>query len=219
MTQTIVGIDMSFRSPAICVLDAKKKMLWTYFIRQRQRNKEHNGQILIENRDSCFYGWTYVSVCLDASTQASGQQHSLARMQQFRSLLPRIVAIICSHGSARETLVAIEHYAFNANNRGMNAKASSSQSLLMELGGCLRFMICCYGFKILELSPSTIKKTFSGSGRATKEEMYAAARNRFHLPDIATLIGVPVDGLKHIPHPVEDVVDAIATAVSARASI
>lgn len=215
-SKKIVGIDMSFRSPALCVLDSDRKMLWTYFFRQRQKQKEHSGQVFIADIESCFYGWTYMSVCLDFSEQS--HHRGLVRMHEFRLLITKIVAIICSHGSARDTLVAIEHYAFNAHNRGMSAKASSSQSLLMELGGCLRFMLCCYGFEIMELSPSTIKKTFSGSGRATKEDMYDAAMNRFHLPDIAALIGVPVGDLIHIPHPVEDIVDAIATAVSARSA-
>ena len=218
MTNTkIIGIDMSSRSPALCVLDYDKKMLYTYFFRQRIRQKERSAQILVTDPDSYFSSWTYVSVCLEF-TEHEPDLGSLARMTHFRLLLTKIMAVIRTHtvGATHSVTVAIEHYAYNANNRGQSAKASSSQSLLMELGGCLRFMLNCYGYQVLELSPSTIKKTFSGTGRATKEDMYDAARCRFRLPDIAALIGVPVDNLVHIPHPVEDIVDAIATAVTAR---
>ena len=67
---------------------------------------------------------------------------------------------------------------------------------------------------IVEIPPTTIKKMFSGSGRADKDIMYQTYRNKFGLPDIAAHIGLGGKVYKHVPHPVEDMVDALAVAVA-----
>ncbi len=205
---TFIGIDMSASSPGLCIVDELRETITTYFFRQRVKRSERSGQMLLSNPRSQFSGWTYRSICLDSTQELMPTDGCLARFSRYKMRVCKIMAVICSKAPCRLTsVVAVEHYAYKMSN-------SSSQSVLMELGGCLRLLLHSYGYAVREISPSAIKKHFSGSGKARKEDMFRAALDRHHLPDVAAIIGVQVEGLARIPNPVEDIVDAIATALT-----
>jgi Holliday junction resolvasome RuvABC endonuclease subunit len=104
-----------------------------------------------------------------------------------------------------QMLVAIEAYAFHM--------MSSSVTVLAELGGVMRNKLFRAGVRFVELSPTTIKRWFTGSGAADKKEMW----RRF---SIVTKHTLPLDKIipgsfaRTIPSPHSDIVDSFAAAVA-----
>ena len=90
-------------------------------------------------------------------------------------------------------------------NYALGMAGSSSVSKLCELGGILRHYISENKWSFSELSPGTIKKFFSGNGRASKSEMIEAYREKHGYPMLNDLFKI-----KDLQHPQEDMVDAIA---------
>lgn len=84
---------------------------------------------------------------------------------------------------------------------------SSSVSKLYELGGILRHALWQKGIPFEEHAPSTVKKRFTGSGRADKVQMWRSFREK-GFPDLLAMMGLVVG--KDVPHPVQDIVDAVA---------
>ena len=87
----------------------------------------------------------------------------------------------------------------------------------MELGGCLRMKLCEQGHEILELAPTQVKKMFTGQGKSTKDDMYERFKE-WSIP-LFDLLGLKESKYKHVPHPLEDMVDAIAVAIGLLALI
>jgi len=105
-----------------------------------------------------------------------------------------------------DTVVGIEHYSFMSKN-------TNATSILIELGSLLRGLLLTRGHKILEIPPTTVKNMFSDSGRASKDDMYAAYLEFFHLPSLYSLLGLK-DNYTSVPHPIEDIVDSMAVALT-----
>jgi Holliday junction resolvasome RuvABC endonuclease subunit len=108
--------------------------------------------------------------------------------------------------SQNDTIVGIEGYAFS-----FGFHKTSSQSTLMELGGILRMYLSMYNHVITELSPSNVKKLFTGIGKSKKQDMYNCFQERFYLPKIEPLIGIKTNF--KLSNPVEDIVDSFAIAI------
>lgn len=96
--------------------------------------------------------------------------------------------------------VYIENYAF-----GM---VSTSVSKLCELGGIMRYALWKKGWTFSEISAGTIKKHFSGSGKASKRDMVTAYQKRGY-PLMNTVLSIT-----SYQHPQEDMVDALATLLT-----
>ena len=63
-----------------------------------------------------------------------------------------------------------------------------------------------------EIAPSQAKKIWSGKGNAKgKTPMYEAYTDRYKMPVIEPIIGMKPGSIRH---PVDDIVDSIAIAVS-----
>jgi Holliday junction resolvasome RuvABC endonuclease subunit len=84
----------------------------------------------------------------------------------------------------------------------------------MELGGILRYELSRHGFgTILEPTPGQVKKYFSGSGRASKQDMEHAWTNLYQLPDIYTIFKSKRKTNETVHHPMEDIIDGLACAL------
>jgi Holliday junction resolvasome RuvABC endonuclease subunit len=97
---------------------------------------------------------------------------------------------------SHSVFVYIEGYA-------LGMAGSSSVSKLCELGGILRYMLWREKWTFNELSPSTVKKHFAASGRASKPDMLNAYLKKGY-PLLNEVLNV-----KSHQHPAEDVYDAI----------
>jgi Holliday junction resolvasome RuvABC endonuclease subunit len=159
----------------------------------------------IDNKASCFDGWFIETVCIEI---AEGETlKTWGSSEKCNRYLDKVMKILCFLGSnlGEDKIVGIEHYSYNS-------RMSSSFSTLMELGGLLRTTLSCGHHDIREISPSAVKKMFGGVGKATKDDMYNVYKTRYGLPDLNSMIGIKSD-YAHVPHPVEDMVDAVAVAI------
>jgi Holliday junction resolvasome RuvABC endonuclease subunit len=101
--------------------------------------------------------------------------------------------------------LGIEHYAYSAG-------GTHSDSTLKELGGILRRQLCHSKHNIVEIVPSQVKRIFAQQGNAKKNDMYKAFLDIYKLPDLRPLMNVDIR--KNIMHPIDDMVDAFAVAMS-----
>jgi len=139
-------------------------------------------------------------------------QFSLYRFNKYDVRLRALLSIL---GDNREgnKIVGIEGYSYYS-------QASQADTILKELGGCLRMNLCYAGHQILEIPPSAVKKIFSGDGKSNKNKMYRHGRNDYGLPDLFRLMNIGeerdcmADPAKDIPHPIEDLVDSLAVTLS-----
>jgi Holliday junction resolvasome RuvABC endonuclease subunit len=204
-TTTIVGIDMSLSSPGIARLDPTRKILSLYFFRSRKK-MEHHATLRVEDARSCFHGWTIDIVCILEPSEEFVQKQGVC--PKYNLFMHRVAHICALVGPPCENLqLSIEGYAFGK-------MASPSSSTLMELGGCLRTWMASQGHLLQQLSPSNVKRSFTGKGTSDKDKMYETFQTKFHLPPLCNAIGL-INDYVHTPNPVEDLVDAVAVAVSA----
>lgn len=90
-------------------------------------------------------------------------------------LLVLAYAILAEVPPEKTDLVVFEGYALGGA-RGMGAAYTA------ELGGLLRAELRASGLALLELPPSSLKKWSTGHGRASKDDMVRAARERKYSP-------------------------------------
>lgn len=79
---------------------------------------------------------------------------------------------------------------------------------IIENLGYLKVSLTKEQLSFLELSPTTIKKGFAGSGKATKEDMVRMFEEKINL-DLYKIL-ILNKSLKHIPKPITDIVDSFA---------
>jgi Holliday junction resolvasome RuvABC endonuclease subunit len=108
--------------------------------------------------------------------------------------------------SPRGCLVLIEAHVFHV-------AQSSSITQLAEIGGVIRNKLYAAGYDVREISPTAIKKWFSGSGAADKQRMWNAFLR--HAPHLKLAEWLPASfNNGHIPSPHQDLVDSFAIAHS-----
>lgn len=206
MVHTVVGLDMSLSNPGICIVQPIQKKITLFYFRNRKL--EHNGIKKITDEKSCFYNWFIEIICLEQhSDDELKELGSSEKCNQYMARISMIITSILSVSKSCNTLVGIEHYSYNS-------IMSNAYSTLMELGGCMRVALSSNFYRYEEISPTAIKKLFSGNGKAKKDTMYDAYQHKYHMPDMCEMIGLGGKTYKHVPHPVEDLVDAFAVALS-----
>lgn len=205
-TRVIYGIDMSLTNPGLCVMNPSRKTIRLYCYRNRK--KERSMTASVSDPRSVFADWI-ISVCLIEPPPCSSASDDL--FGRYLSELQVLLALIGPNTSG-SSLLAIEGYSFNTT-------PTPGDTKLKELGGCLRLFLRTLGYAPLELPPAAVKLTFAERGSARKTEMYRAYRERFQLPDLFGPMGLSSsDSYKETPHPIEDLVDALAVAMTALAS-
>lgn len=200
----IVGIDMSLSNPAVTVLSLQTRSIHMYFFRNRQKEPT-NAMLRINSPSSPFHMWLWQATCLEP---ASFPEPTV----RFDAYLDKVQQILSVLGPASgPTVVGIEHYSLRSQIHGYSTQADMK---LKELGGVLRTLLHAHGYTVKELPPSTIKKMFADKGHASKDDMYNALHSRFQLPDLCALLSLDRTTYTHVPHPVEDMVDSLATALT-----
>jgi Holliday junction resolvasome RuvABC endonuclease subunit len=113
---------------------------------------------------------------------------------RVHSVVTRVTEFLENFGD--DLHIYIENYAFGSR--------SSSVSKLCELGGALRYQLYIRKWSVTEVSPMTVKKIFSGSGKSTKSQMIQTYLSRGY-PHLYTSLNCGIS-----QHPFEDLVDAVA---------
>lgn len=214
-TRTIIGIDMSLSNPGLCVMDPTLRTIHLYCFRNRK--KETVATSYLDQPGSPFHHWLVeVTILEDPVNHENGKRRfdfSLFRFERYENRIQALMAVI-GDNRKKNKLVGIEGYSFKS-------KATQAETALKELGGCLRRSLCHFQHEIMELPPSTVKKIFSGVGKSDKNEMYRCYRETYRLPDLFKCMNIAAsdqvyldDPEKNIPHPIEDMVDALAVALS-----
>ena len=196
LQKTVYGIDMSLTNPGLVKIDPSTHKVSLYYFRNRQI--EHNALVRVSDHRSSFYGWFWEVVCIE-------EEKDLSQYSRFSSKISKLMALIGDNFN-KTSCVGIEGYS-------MNSRTGKSGTILMELGGCLRLALATYEHKWVEIPPRSVKKQFTGNGKADKNEMYQYYLQKYHLPELCNLIGLK-QIYKQTPHPVEDLVDALADGLS-----
>lgn len=92
-----------------------------------------------------------------------------SRMDRINYIIEKIYSVLNSY---KNKYVVIEHYAFG--------KYDSAYTLA-ELGGAIRYTLYKDGIEFLEVVPTVLKKFFTGSGNAKKEDIKAWIYKRYNV--------------------------------------
>jgi len=143
------GIDMSYNSPGITVIDGDK--VFCYFVANKVKHRDLKCDILN----------------VQLNVLEDPKQENFLRIANIGVMAELVLDIFGVHNTDGAA-ICIEHYAYGA--------GSSSESTLYELGGILRYLLMKSGISLpaphmIEAAPQTLKKFFTGNGNATKYNM------------------------------------------------
>lgn len=198
MREKVCGIDLSLANPSIAVVDPLVKHMKFYYFRNRQSDIAGAVQSVTKGP---FAGWTMKTVCWERSEELKGT--SSDRFGRYHPVIRKLVETVIEEGIQ---ILGVEHYSL-----GTNHFQSSSQSLMIELGACLRYEMFQKVRVLTEIPPTQVKRMFTGVGKATKDDMYKAYLETYELPCLQTMLGFTRQ-YKHLQKPVDDCVDALAVA-------
>ena len=196
----VIGLDISLTSPGICVFDNSTNEYTLYYSRQRRRDP-------VQVQWDGIYNEKHVVLRFLEMRQYSRQReerkrHTIEtpRWAVYNDKSNIICQVLGQYPSAESELY-IEGYSFMS-------QGGSAPTKLYEFGGVLRTKLYELGYSIIEVPPTRIKSLFTGSGRSKKRDMY----NKWislGLPNLYDLFSFPKVP-KHVPKPIEDIVDAFA---------
>eukprot|EP01047_Picozoa_sp_COSAG01_P052289 COSAG01_NODE_5485_length_4230_cov_3.169450_1_plen_204_part_00 len=163
----VVGIDLSLTSPSYCIWNKKTNSFTCYFYPSRKRNQNLCRTFELakhQNRLSHLVNNTFTIRPLKTLKSAK----TASSLQRYRTIRDDFLRILKNHGCGlqnRTCEVFLEGYAFNASR-------SAGASKLHELGGIIKLALLEKSIRCREIPPTTLKKRFAGSGRATKHDMF-----------------------------------------------
>lgn len=193
-----VGIDLSLANPSIAMVDPPLRQISLYYYRNRKSDLEGAVQTVATGP---FTGWTVRTKCWERDPELLGT--SSDRFGRYHPVIRKLVETVLEE---HVQVIGVEHYSL-----GTNHFQSSSQSLMIELGACLRYELFQKVRVLTEIPPTQVKRMFTGVGKATKDDMYKAYREIYELPCLQKMLGFTRE-LKHLQKPVDDCVDALAVA-------
>lgn len=184
---------MSLRSPGISVIDTAKKEIRILVFRQRAGDPESHKTVLPDTVVG-FGGYT-MYICVKP-----GPSTSVCTIRRAAVLVESICAFLVEH---RVETVGLEGYSF------MSAPSRGNMQL-KELGGILKYALLKREIRCETKAPASVKKQFTGSGRATKHQMLAAYLKR-GFPDLRSIF--VSRSTKTLRTPITDIVDAMAISI------
>ena len=143
MTKTIVGIDYSLTSPAICISNDRFDLSFTSW---------H----FLSNRKKCQGNFIH-------NIRGTAHQPYTDPMQRFKQISDWVLHILAE--LPQPLHISLEGYAYGAKGQGLFQIAENSGILKYRLLHDLK-----YSYNIIV--PSVIKKGATGKGNADKDKMY-----------------------------------------------
>jgi len=203
----VLGLDLSFRSPGITLLDRQARHLHCFFFPARKRDIGLEDLFVAdpEKRIGARVHSLQITALTPFGTGGSEQKvKKHAECLRFRDILRGVEQVM---HSPEDTLVIIEGYAYGT------GSSSSSGSKLFGLGALVRQSLWEKGVHWEVVAPTAVKKQFSGTGRADKLQMYCSFREKLPWACFLHLFGTRFDVVTEVgrvPSPVDDIVDSIA---------
>lgn len=198
-----IGVDLSLRSPGLSIYNPLKKTFNNYFFPQRKREIKFSfsQNITVHKPHTVSFDFSIKPI-----SHASDSNDKCGVISKYKFISEQLINVIESEIvdiNKKHVCVRIEGYAFNAK--------SSSCSKLHELGGIFKYLLYCRNINFEEISPTKLKKTFSGKGNANKEYMYEVFK-KHGFPELMSVFHIK--NVKSIPNPVQDIVDSVALVMS-----
>lgn len=185
------GMDISLSSPAIAFICPDSKQLHVWFLDHVRKSRQSVG--------------SQKKIVFHPVVMNHGETKNYASQEDYLAeMAPKLLYGLQSNRSVR-----IEDYIYHANN-------SQSVTILAETSGVIKFLLKQQNphRTIHKVNTKTVKKFFGGDGRANKYKMYKEFDRWF--PEWSEIIQKyfkwkfnPSNPEQHIPHPIEDIVDAI----------
>ena len=213
-SKVIVAIDMSLRSPGMCIIDRTHHRCQLI---SAQRLKEHGGESFHKNllveRDMKMKDGTVLRTTIDLldfdMSDAENEEKSVESMRQFDNVTNRLYAYLKSY--KREDLyVVLEGYSFSSQR---SFAGSASITGLAEVTGLMKYRLFADRIAFDVVPPTTIKKWFAKGG-ANKFEMFQVFHRIQTGIDLETLIPRRNNKSSEIPSPQQDLIDAFASGYS-----
>ena len=120
--------------------------------------------------------------------------------ERYYHIALKIFNFIEEHTTSK--IVYIEDYSFSSNGKVFN---------IAEATGTLKQLLWINGYELTKVSPKSIKKFATGSGNASKTDMYDKFVDNTNYNFNKTISGPQKEikkGAKNIPAPVTDLIDA-----------
>lgn len=198
MTQDIanvMGLDISYRSPGICILDTSLHRIFFYYFEHRKRQS-------IEIFESEVFDFNLPQQVLQGCV-----------IEYIPMIRPDINDryVMCDHICRAVVDIAMYHdvdcvilegYAYR--------QRSISAYILYELTGHLKCMLHAAGYSTYTVPPTAIKKTFTGGGKAEKIDMFNSFMSQLGGPDLRVHLNAQSKKPNIVQHPVQDMVDSLA---------
>ena len=156
--KVFVGIDFSMNSPAAYVIGERgNQCIYLTKVKKRQGLYEYGG---VE-----FKGYA-LNEAKSKSERHISEKH-IANAFTFVSNIKTAIDTVCPN--PRNPVITLEGYSFGSTNRAF---------AIGEATGALKRYLFSYGFDWNVVPPTTIRKAVLGSGKASKEDVVNAYKER-----------------------------------------
>ena len=187
---SIVGIDLSLRSPGVALWNQGVWTIWCFATRKRE------------------VGLKWISPDRQVSVQTlapipSSKSSDILRYQH----IVREIETHCFPCWAADSQIYLEDYIFP------KAAVSGSAYKIHELGGILKYTLHLSGFAYQSVAPSVWKKKISGNHHLSKLQTLQHVQRQIPQLDLLTLFGLNSSG--EPPSPVQDMADAMGVVLAA----
>ncbi len=188
----IVGLDLSLRSPGFAVYNLESDQWDLYGFKQNQKSVEG-----LSGSDKC-------NLCLLPLIPSKCEDTVV-----YNHILYYLKLHILDRLKDQSVLFIIEGYAFS--------KQHNAGYKLQELGGVIKSAIFNGGFQQRVLPPTYWKKLLTGKGNCTKLEVFQHLHSpTSSSPSLIDLFNLDVNRTTTIPHPIEDIADAVGLILASR---
>lgn len=194
----VFGADLGLKSPGMACINCTSGVTTLGFVPQRK------GDMTINHVDGDFCVKPFISSVRDTSgIHIFSESHFSAVVNVAQGVLRFIQTQLRECDNPKSSIIYIEGYAYGTQ--------SSSSSRMYEVGGVVRYLLSIHGYKYEIVAPLSLKKSFTGNGRADKFQMYNVYSADVERPNLYALFRVRED-CKSVPAPISDIVDAFALA-------
>jgi len=207
-----LGVDMGLVSPGAAVIDPESRNMHLFWLRSHVCEPANFSASICKGT---FAGWVLHGHCVEREAEARE-----GKVQLFNRFHDSVNMVTRAAGLVRVECIGLEGFAEAYGASKHLIKLRKTQTMLKQLGGCLRMAVSDMGHDWIEIAPTSVKKKWCGTGKASKEQMYQAWLD-WGFPDLFPLLRLQrklnkrSGQLTKIPKPIHDLVDSVAIAVCA----